>query len=332
MMVQNGLIGIGAGAASALLFASPASGSSLALLLLILAPLPILIAAIGWSHWAGLFGVATAAIGLAAVFGQGMSPSSILPFIVGVGLPAWWLGYLTLLARPDPTGGGVEWYPAGSLVFWSALLGALNVLALIPVFGWDQETFQATLRGLFETALGVPSGGAAAERPAIPGVPDPARFIDFLVEVMPPAAAALGTVTNLLNLWLAGRVLNISGRLRRPWPDLPALRLPQAAPALLIATLIGSFAGGMLGLAAGMVSAALMIAHTAMGLAVVHMLTRGIVGRGGILAALYTALPVFAVLRVLHWPVIALTVLALLDFIFDLRGRTARRRPPPVRE
>ena len=52
-MMQVFLIGIGAGAATALLFASVASGSPLSVLLFYLAPLPILMAALGWSHWAG---------------------------------------------------------------------------------------------------------------------------------------------------------------------------------------------------------------------------------------------------------------------------------------
>ena len=60
-MVQILLVAMGAGAAAALLFASVASGSLIATLLFYLAPLPILIAAIGWSHLAGL--VARAARG-----------------------------------------------------------------------------------------------------------------------------------------------------------------------------------------------------------------------------------------------------------------------------
>src|SRR5262245_7053747 len=326
MMLQNGLIGLGAGIAAALLFASPASGAPLALLLLILAPLPIVIAAIGWSHWAGLFAVGVAALALAAVFGASALQPIVVPFVFGVGAPAWWLGYLALLGRPHPASGGIEWYPVGSLVFWSALIGALDMLAVIPFYGWDRDTFQTALRSMLEAALRV-QGDASLSR-----VSDSTRFVDFLVDVMPPAAAALGTATNLLNLWLAGRVLSISGRLRRPWPDLPAMRLPAAAPALLIVALVGSFAGGMLGIVAGIVSAALLIAHTVVGLAVVHMLTRGMAGRGGILAAVYTAVPVFALMRVLHWPVLAFTILALIDFIFDLRGRTASRRPPALRE
>jgi len=66
-MMQIVLIGIGAGAAAALLFALAASGSMFALLLFSLAPLPILIAALGWSHRAEMLAAMSAASGLAAV-------------------------------------------------------------------------------------------------------------------------------------------------------------------------------------------------------------------------------------------------------------------------
>src|ERR1700674_2761245 len=64
-MVQIVLIAVGAGLASALLFASLLSGSLLAILLCCLAPLPVLIAAIGWTHWAGLVAATIGAAGLA---------------------------------------------------------------------------------------------------------------------------------------------------------------------------------------------------------------------------------------------------------------------------
>src|SRR5919109_3320817 len=254
MMVRNGLIAIGAGAAAAFLFVSPASGAPLALLLLLVAPLPILIAAIGWSHWVGLAAIATAALGLTVAFGVDEFQSVAIPFALGVGAPAWWLGYLALLARPDPATGGAEWYPAGSLVFWSAILGAAVMLAVIPFYGFDLQTFRATLRKVLETALRLGTEQPPGAAPSLRAT-DQDRFIDFLVAVMPPAAAALGTVTNMLNLWLAGRILNISGRLRRPWPDLPSLRLPLIAPVLLIATVIGSYLSGMAGLVMGIFSA-----------------------------------------------------------------------------
>src|SRR5215210_5058174 len=106
-MMQLYLIGLSAGAAAALLFASVASGSLLSVLLFYLAPLPILIAALGWSHWAALIAAVVASAGLAAIFGWFF----FIAFMVGIGLPAWWLGYLALLARPAATPEGLEWYP-----------------------------------------------------------------------------------------------------------------------------------------------------------------------------------------------------------------------------
>ena len=97
-MMQIVLIGIGAGAASALLFASVASGSLLSFLLANFAQLPILIAAIGWTHFAGLTALLVASAGLAVVLGGWVA----FAFLIGIGLPAWWIGYLALLARPAP--------------------------------------------------------------------------------------------------------------------------------------------------------------------------------------------------------------------------------------
>ncbi len=68
-MMQLGLIGVGAGAAAALLFASVTSGSLLSILLFYLAPLPIMIAGLGWSHWAALVAAFTGAVALGVAFG-----------------------------------------------------------------------------------------------------------------------------------------------------------------------------------------------------------------------------------------------------------------------
>src|ERR1700757_386746 len=95
-MMQVFLIGVGAGAAAALLFASVASGSPLSVVLFYLAPLPIPIAALGWRHYAALVASIAPAASLAAVFNSTL----FIAFLIGIGLPAWWLGYLALLARP----------------------------------------------------------------------------------------------------------------------------------------------------------------------------------------------------------------------------------------
>jgi hypothetical protein len=145
MKTQIALVGIGAGATSALMFASVASGSVLSIALFYVAPLPIMIAALGWSHWAAMIAALGAATTLAAVFG-GMF---FFAFLVGTGIPAWWLGYLTMLARPATTAstGVLEWYPPGRLVLWSAAFGALIVAIGSPVNAKSGKARAAPLSG-----------------------------------------------------------------------------------------------------------------------------------------------------------------------------------------
>ena len=147
-MTQIAFIGIGAGAASALLFASVASGSLLSIFLFYVAPLPILIAALGWSHWAAAIAAIGAATSLAAIFGSVF----FFAFMAGTGIPAWWLGYLTMLARPTP-GGALEWYPSGRLVLWSAILAAAVVCIGVLNFGTDADTFRTNLRDALDRII-----------------------------------------------------------------------------------------------------------------------------------------------------------------------------------
>src|ERR1044071_4148725 len=148
-MIQIVTIGISAGAAAALLFASVTSGSLLSIPLFYLAPLPILIAGLGWSHWAAMTAALAGALGLGAVFGTVF----LLAFSAAAGFPAWWLGYLAMLARPVAASNGsgqgapsFEWYPPGRLVIWAVALGILVVIVAIPNFGVDADSFRAGLR------------------------------------------------------------------------------------------------------------------------------------------------------------------------------------------
>jgi len=132
-MMQILLIGIGAGIAAGLLFASIASHTVLSFVLFYLAPLPVLIVALGWSHWAGLVAAFVAASGVGLV----ISNYLFLIFLLGVGLPAWWLSYLALLARPvsTPEGSALTWYPVGRLVVWTAMLSGVGACTAILSIG-----------------------------------------------------------------------------------------------------------------------------------------------------------------------------------------------------
>lgn len=314
-MMQIVLVGIPAGAAAALLFASVASGSLLSILLFYLAPLPILIAALGWTHWAGLLAALSASVALAAVFGGFF----FFAFLAAVALPAWWLGYLAMLARPDADG-TLEWYPTGRLVLWSALLGAGVVIAAIPYFGLDEETFRAALQRGVERVLRSPGGSPLN----FPSLSDPKRVVDFLVIVVPATAAVLATITQLINLWLAARIVKFSNRSTRPWPDLSMMTLPIAAAVTLVAAVLISLLGGLVGIGAGALSATLLVAFAILGLAVLHHVTRGIDSRAFVLAGTYAAVFVFG------WPMFVMSLLGLAETGFGLRARFARRRPPPA--
>jgi hypothetical protein len=313
-MTQLVLIGISAGAAAALLFISVTSGSLLAVFLFYLAPLPMMIAGLGWSHWSALIGAGFGALAIAAVFGWVF----FFGFLASAGLPAWWLSYLALLARPSASGGNggapaLEWYPPGRLVIWAAVLAALVVVVAIPNFGTDAESFRAGMREALTRLLRVETGA-------------PTRMIsgiDFLVAVLPPAAAVLATIINLFNLWLAASVVKFSGRLARPWPQIAMMNFPRSLLAALVIVSGLSFLGGLVGILAGVVAASLLMAYGVLGFAVLHAITQGMNGRGFLLGGSYAAA------LLLGRPVLAFCLLGLIESAADLRARVARTRGPP---
>ncbi|HVV80841.1 MAG TPA: DUF2232 domain-containing protein [Pseudolabrys sp.] len=309
---QIALVGIGAGAAAALMFASVASGSLLSIFLFYVAPLPIMIAALGWSHWAAMIAALGAATTLASVFG-GMF---FLAFMIGTGIPAWWLGYLAMLARPGANEGSLEWYPPGRLVLWCAVLATIVISIGVLTFGTDLDTFRTEMRRGLERMIYSP--------PGMSGDANRAQLFDFLVTVLPAAAAVVATTTNAINLWLAARIVKFSGRLQRPWPHLPAMTFPGKAAAVLAVAVGLTFIGGIGGLLAMVASAALVIAYGILGFAVLHAVTRHGRGRGLVLGIAYASVIVF------FWPIFALCLLGLADTAIDLRGRAARRGGPPA--
>jgi hypothetical protein len=331
-MAQLFFIAIAAGAASALLLASYLSGSPFAVLLVLIAPLPILIAAIGWHHVAGLLAAITAAAALAAIlslyfavtFQFSVAFHSFAAFMVAFGFPAWWLGYLALLGRPGAGPGETEWYPVGRLVVWTAVLGAAVVTMALLNFGTDAETLRQNLRRAFEQVIRIYARTPADAPLQFPGTSDPNRALDLLVAMFPPTTAIFATVMNLINLWLAGLIVRISGRLRRPWPDLAAMRFPPLVAGGLAAAIAGSFVDGLVGIIAGVFATTLLICFALLGFAIVHKITHGMNGRGFILLGVYLAVGIFG------WPVLVMVLLGLADAVFDIREFFANRRGPPA--
>jgi hypothetical protein len=333
-MMQLFLIGLAAGVASALLVTSAFSRSPFALLLVSFAPLPILIAAIGWNYLAGLIAAVVAAAAalaaivvvtkIGAVIDFNFAFHFIAAFLVTMGLPVWWLGYLALLARPGAQPGETEWYPVGRLVVWTAVFGAAVVTLAIVNFTTDVEVYRSALRRAFEEFLRLRMRTPANAPLQLPGVPDSGWFIEMFVHLFAPTMALLSMLNSLFNLWLAGAIVRMSGRLQRPWPDIAALRLPPLVAGGFAAAIVGSLTPGIVGLVAGLLATTLLMSYAVLGFAIIHKITEGVNVRGLILTGIYVAV------AILGWPVFVMVLLGLADGVIDIRERVASMRGPPA--
>lgn len=320
-MMAFALIALIAGAASALMFASIISGALISLVLFYLAPLPLMVAAIGWGPLCASLGGIAAAIGLGALFGL---PYGIA-FAVTVALPAWWLGHLVLLGRqvggvapatgPVPAAEpDVEWYPVGRILLWIAAFATLTTIAALLTLGTDAESITGSLRRGLMRLLRSTDPQTSGEA---------GQYVEALVRIVPAAATIIAMMTLTLNLWLSAKVTATSGRLRRPWPDLKTAELPPMTLVALCIALAFCFTGGLLGIAAQIVTAALMMGYALTGFAVLHTLTLALKSRTFWLSSTYAVVVVFG------WPVIAMVILGLADAVFGFRERFLRSRQPP---
>jgi predicted membrane protein DUF2232 len=258
---------------------------------------------------------------LAGVYGF---PTS-LEFLIGVGAPAWWLCYLSLLARPARNGAAsnLEWYPTGRLVLWAAVISSVVVVvSLIVTYGTEWQAFQVELRKIAAEIAEIQA--KAGRDPAVAERLTTKEMIDALAAALPGAIAVFATLMYCANLWLAGRIVHVSGRLRRPWPDLPAMQLPALAPAILAASLVGLWLPEFAGFIAASFAASLITVFAIVGLAVMHAITRGIAIRPLMLAVLYISIVPLAGL-----PLLLASLLGLAESVLNIRARIAASRPPP---
>ena len=314
-MIATVLIAMAAGFASALMFASIISGALISVLLVYLAPLPLMVAALGWGPLGATIGGIAAATALGAIF----SLPYCMAFVVAVALPAWWLGHLALLGRPLAAGSApadhdaaLEWYPVGRILIWIVVFATITTTAILLTMGFDAPTIQDTMRSAWMHLL-EPAGAKLSD-----------RMLDALVTIAPTAACTVIAMALTLNLWLAAKITATSRRLHRPWPDLKSTALPPLTLAGLCVAIAFCFSGGLLAIVAQIVTAALMIAYMLTGFAVLHTLTLALKSRALWLGCTYLIVVVFA------WAVLAIAILGIADAVFELRQRFLRGRPPPL--
>jgi len=194
----------------------------------------------------------------------------------------------------------------------------LITIAAVLSLGLDAATIRSTLRqGLLAIVKIVRAQDAASTG-------EPERVVDILVSMAPVAAAIVTTTTLTLNLWLAAKITAISGRLHRPWPVLKTVALPSTSFVTFCIAFAFCFASGLLGIAAQVVAATLMLAYALTGFAVLHTLTAALKSRAIWLSCTYCLVLVFV------WPVVVMAVVGLADAVFGIRQRFLNSRPPPI--
>jgi Predicted membrane protein (DUF2232) len=314
-MVFRFLVAIGAGCAAALLFAVSAQTSPLAMALAYLAPLPIMIATLGWGLDAGAVAAAVSVVALGLL----AEPVSGLMFAASLAGPAWALAAFAVapFGRYFARGSGPSARASvGSIVILAAVIGMLGaaaaLTAIILVYGGYAKgvsKFSEVLAALVGDAF---EGGAESLSAR--------EFVQSLVRFGPAAIAASTMLMLCVNLYAAARSTQLSRRLGRAWPDLPtSLSLPWPLGVVLLACAACAYAlpapaSQYVSIGAGGLGGAFAL----QGLAVAHALSRGLKMRPVMLIALYAC----CVLRAQYiLPVLA--ALGVIDAFARLRARPA---------
>jgi len=334
-------LGIGAGAAAAILFSLAGRGTFFAAVLANLSPLPIMIAMLGFGLVAGAAAVVSATITVGSVFYAQQKYGYLdaaalagLTFAFFIGLPALWLSLLAVLSRAKGSQTWVVTTRVGSFftreyctlerilsyaASISATIGvaiAISVSMLYGGFDLALEKLSADIMPLVERMI--------SPRVQLPPGINAQYLAKATVLAAAPAAAGGSLMMMMLNLWFAGRVVQLSGQLPRPWPDIAReLRLPRTYLLVFgIASVTGPYLGSMAGLIVIVIAATIGVAFAIVGLAVTHYLTRGSNFRVPLIILIYLLLGI-------TWPVslLVLILIGVIETAFSLRDRKDKSAP-----
>ena len=194
-----------------------------------------------------------------------------------------------------------------------------------PLFGMDVETYRANLQEIIDKTFfgqlpeGMPKGLDKEKM---------APVIELLIRALPAASAIVWFGVMLLNMWSAARIVAISGRFIRPWPDLTMMNYPGVLALGFVAALLGTFTPGILGIIATGFAGAFMVAYVLLGLVVLHVLARKTAFRFLFLGTLYLGIFLFG------WVALVVAIVGISEPMFKFRARAqgAGAAPPPDNE
>jgi hypothetical protein len=310
--VRAVLVAILAGLAAALLSGTltPGSGGQYVMLFMA-APLPIMLAGLGWHPLSGALASLTGALLVDLV----VNDRAALGFIGLVGAPAAGLAWLaSLLLIPGRTriaqheGLALGWLYTGAMFYLS-----LAIIGTAIVVEPDYAAFTARLEAFVKEALELMLGVKGGVLPPGFTFDSFTRMVDLVTMLLLPVSALVSLISLVMSGALALAIARKSGLLPFPKPDLRRIRLPGGAILVLLVSMLLATREEFPGLFGLIVSLGLAFGFTLQGLAVMHVRSMGMSGRIPLLALGWSLLIVFGL------PGVIFFALGLLDHLLDFR-------------
>ena len=306
------ILGIIAGLGTALLNLSGYVGGmfGLGIILIVLSPLPLMIASLGWGSFTGLIAVLSSGVALSLL----ISPLAGLIFMLVNSVPPWWLTRLVMLNQTNSETGETIWYPMDRLLMWIAGIACITSVAMFIPFGFSLDQYRDAVSAMMNEVyraqqMSLPEGTSLS-------LDD---LVSIITRMAPMASVLMVMFSSVLNLYLAAKIAQKSGRLQRSWPDLHQLTAPRAAMFIaLVALGLMFILSGLPQIIAQIVAAAFGTALLLVGLSVLHYLTRQSPARLVILWTTYFLLAIF------QWIGVFLILLGVAEIFFNIRSRMPR--------
>ncbi len=302
-------------------FAFLAGGSGIfGFLLANFAPLPLMIAALGWGASTG---VMASAFAIVAIISLTALPAA-LEFTGLIAVPSLVLSVLAQWRR-TPTS---VYYPFSRLLAWLTWISIFVSMTDIAIWasqngGYDNASNEVAKRFLPVLQEMFAKG---------PQLPPSVTFGD-VAQVFAHAVPFVSTAMQVLFFsacfWMAARVVQASGKLDRVFPSISAeTSLPPDVLAVLaiFVMLLGTslfFGSQSLALASGMVIVGIVTAFALQGLAVIHFTSRAIPLRGVLLTIVY-----FGIVFLSLWPLAIAAGIGLFDAFHPLRRNNPDAEDP----
>ncbi len=302
-----------AGLASSALFLLVLSGHPLGLLAAQLIPLPIWLIALSAGPTAAAISVGTATLLLSALVAAPVG----IGFLAGFGLPAQFLSWVALMGRPRPDGER-EWISAGWMTTAWVGCGAVVIVSAIVALPGDPGEAETQIRQTFSRLLEVALGQA--------GMPTNVAEVIDMMAALPAIIVVSWMLVHLLNGVIAQAVLVKLKRAARPNPTAASLVLPlDVAAVMAFAAAFGALAQDPgLGYVGRNLLVVMACAYLLAGFAAIHRWTAAFKHRRWVLGGVYAAAVV------LQYPLVALTLIGLIDQLAQARQRFAGKDPTSV--